>query len=164
MILFCVKQKHCALKSVVLGVVLSVVLSIAPHTEPMCLPWGWLCRSGWQQGAALVTFHFPGGADGSSGRGGRWVINHLPSCSSCTSRPCSCAASVTSRINGYWWTCLATSSQLAAIPGDAQPPQAWAKTPTQCRAVLSCKRGVRMGLGQICAKSEPCWCSKPRLL
>lgn len=94
------------------------------------------------------------------------VINHLPSCRSCTSWPCSCAGNVASRINGYWWTCLATSSQLAAIPGDAQLPPARTEAPTLCGAVLGCKRQMRTGLCQLCVLSlSPVYAlSKPRLV
>lgn len=39
-----------------------------------------------------------------------------------TSWPRSCAGDVTSGINWYWWTCLATTHQLVLTPGDVQPP------------------------------------------
>lgn len=96
------------------------------------------------------------------------VINHLPSCRSCTSQPCSCAGSVTSRINGYWWTCWAASSQLAAIPGDAQPPCAGTEAPTQHTAGLGWDRELSMGLGQlwvqVCALSPDWWLQYPALV
>lgn len=84
----------------------------------------------WQQRAGLVTFRF---------HLRRWWKHRPPqprklrllitscSCRACPSWPRSHAGDITSRINWYWWTCLATPRQQALRAGDAQPPLSLAK-------------------------------------
>lgn len=50
---------------------------------------------------------------------------------SCISWPCSYAGDITSRINWYWWTRLATTRRLVLIPGDARPPHPRPERPTR---------------------------------
>lgn len=107
----------------------------------------------WQQRAGLVTFRF---------HLQRWWKHQPPqprklpllitssSCRACPSWPRSHAGDITSRINWYWWTCLATPCQQALRAGDAQPPPSLAKKNQPWgRVIPRDERQTRMGLYEL---------------